>query len=797
MKKLILGLLFALAASTAQAQNPTCPTRPSGDNSNACASTAFVHTAVTTIPASSVIYTPPGTGGTSITQQAYDQRVLWAADYGAVCDGTTDDSTAFQNLINEAQTLGIPARFVGTCKINTGLSIIGSLDFSGFGRGLSVLRPAVGITTITINTLLPISLSNFDIGYSGANSSNKGIVVTGGTANTGSRFTNLFISLPSNGIEFDAADSFVVDKIIVNQFSNVGIAVANTTPDSGDSVITNSTLIGAPAASTGVFYQSSGGLRFENNKVNGTNLGSGFQLDLASGASTGDLLIVGNSFEGISNAGYGITMQRQSTTGGFQKVIISSNELGVDPLKCVYIPTDGTAAWITDITIIGNSCGTTNSASAIAFDIDSALGVMISGNALVSANASTKLIALGSLVTSCAIGVNAERGTFAASTGIAAATCNLSLEGLRSGASGGVPYFGAAGILAASSVLSANNPVIGGGAATAPASGSRSGNTTIFATTTGAQTSGDCVSIDASGNHIANGSPCKSGTVTSIATTTPITGGTITTTGTIACATCVTSAASLTSNSLVIGAGSQASAVTTTGTGVLTALGFNVGLAGAFITFNGALGTPSSGTVTNLTGTASININGTVGATTPGTGAFTTLSASGVGSFTNTTNASSNTTAGVVVSGGLAIGATKSAWLGTALIGPWPTSSTFAFFGTNALDQTVAGNFALLQGPTGDTYVNAAAGKSIEFRVNNVSLGSYTSSGLGVTGAFNATTTVKTGGYTVATLPAGTVGMMAYVTDQLTACAGIGLGLTGGGAITCPVFYNGTAWVSG
>ena len=41
-----------------------------------------------------------------------------------------------------------------------------------------------------------------------------------------------------------------------------------------------------------------------------------------------------------------------------------------------------------------------------------------------------------------------------------------------------------------------------------------------------------------------------------------------------------------------------------------------------------ALGTPSSGTVTNLTGTASININGTVGATTPTTGAFTTTTVS-------------------------------------------------------------------------------------------------------------------------------------------------------------------------
>jgi hypothetical protein len=40
------------------------------------------------------------------------------------------------------------------------------------------------------------------------------------------------------------------------------------------------------------------------------------------------------------------------------------------------------------------------------------------------------------------------------------------------------------------------------------------------------------------------------------------------------------------------------------------------------------LGTPASGTVTNLTGTASININGTVGATTASTGAFTSVTAS-------------------------------------------------------------------------------------------------------------------------------------------------------------------------
>ena len=45
-----------------------------------------------------------------------------------------------------------------------------------------------------------------------------------------------------------------------------------------------------------------------------------------------------------------------------------------------------------------------------------------------------------------------------------------------------------------------------------------------------------------------------------------------------------------------------ATGVSGLGTGVATALAINVGSAGAFVTFNGALGTPSSGTLTNATG---------------------------------------------------------------------------------------------------------------------------------------------------------------------------------------------------
>src|SRR5215831_11009951 len=54
-------------------------------------------------------------------------------------------------------------------------------------------------------------------------------------------------------------------------------------------------------------------------------------------------------------------------------------------------------------------------------------------------------------------------------------------------------------------------------------------------------------------------SPPGTGTVTSITFSSPLTGGTITATGTVGCSTCVTSAASLTANAIMVGSGSQAS----------------------------------------------------------------------------------------------------------------------------------------------------------------------------------------------------------------------------------------------
>lgn len=76
--------------------------------------------------------------------------------------------------------------------------------------------------------------------------------------------------------------------------------------------------------------------------------------------------------------------------------------------------------------------------------------------------------------------------------------------------------------------------------------------------------------------------------------------------------------------------------LTGAGTGVPAALAINVGSAGAFVTFNGALGTPSSGIATNLTGTAAGFTAGAVTTNANLTGAIISVgNATSLGSFTS------------------------------------------------------------------------------------------------------------------------------------------------------------------
>jgi hypothetical protein len=109
--------------------------------------------------------------------------------------------------------------------------------------------------------------------------------------------------------------------------------------------------------------------------------------------------------------------------------------------------------------------------------------------------------------------------------------------------------------------------------------------------------------------------------------------------------------------------------------------------------------------------------------------------------------------------------------------------------------------FEFTQFSDGTGYIFNGANSPITFSTNStermrihssggVSIGNTTDRGAG---NLNVTGVVLTGGYTVATLPAGVVGMRAYVTDALA--PSFGVTVAGSGAVTIPVFYNGANWI--
>ncbi len=192
------------------------------------------------------------------------------------------------------------------------------------------------------------------------------------------------------------------------------------------------------------------------------------------------------------------------------------------------------------------------------------------------------------------------------------------------GTSGGIVYFSSASTWASSAALTQYGVVYGGGAGATPvATAAGTTGQVLTATTSGAPTwsatyAGTVTSVGFTGGLIS----VATATTTPALTVAGTSGGVVY----FSSASTWASSAALTANAIVLGGGAGAApATTTTGTGVVTALGVNVGTAGAFVVNGGALGTPSSGAVA-----ASLITAGTFGAgayTFPGalaiTGAFT------------------------------------------------------------------------------------------------------------------------------------------------------------------------------
>lgn len=277
---------------------------------------------------------PDGAGGVDWVAET-SGSLPWfnVKDYGAVGDGTTDDTSAVNLAIAALIATGFGVLYfpAGTYLVSSTLTTLSvPCLVLGDSRGDPSSNAVSQINFSSTSTTL------FSVSVAGVSFSGLAMNQTGGTATAGScitttggtlaAFTNLSVRSFYLGIDIENSNIWTMQDCYIATVS-IGLKVRNTSaPDTGDWSVVNTNF--APTTGTAIRVESSGGGRVANVKVNGGASGSGHGIDYAIGAgvSTSVLLITNCSIENIGGDGIRVVT---SSTGAYSLIAISNVQFGL------------------------------------------------------------------------------------------------------------------------------------------------------------------------------------------------------------------------------------------------------------------------------------------------------------------------------------------------------------------------------------------------------------------------------------------------------------------------------------
>lgn len=284
------------------------------------------------------------------TAMAVSPGDLHTKNFGCAGNGTTDDTVNFQSAINAAMSSG-SRLFIdpGTYLISAPLVISSPMTMLGAGQSISIIKLASGtIDGIDVTSLSPVQLENFRV--SGVSGATAGALIKVGPSSVDAAYESFRDLSVENGfiaINMNNAILWSIDRCVIDSPASIGVLVQSlSNPDEGDSSISN-TIFRISSTGSAIWQTSSGGLRVENNKFLAGQ--HGYVLALNAGASTSDLIIVGNSFEEQS---------MDSITGikgsgpGFANIVISGNQFALAKNNINF--NDQTPGYLSVLSINGN-----------------------------------------------------------------------------------------------------------------------------------------------------------------------------------------------------------------------------------------------------------------------------------------------------------------------------------------------------------------------------------------------------------------------------------------------------------
>lgn len=350
-----------------------------------------------------------GTGAESRTVQSKLREYVSITDFGTL--GAGNDAAIFQEAIDAVKgtknTLFIPPNTTIALG-GTGVTVTAGVTIEGANRDRCFITwTGTTMTAITVTT--PDSCQFRNLYFAGPASCTAGAAISlsgsGGVANSFSKVENCRFSNAYR--HFYAPDAYAWEFVgnYVASAVNAGVYVGNTTTaDDGDSTVERNLFSNMGAAATSVYQVSSGGLRVANNKMNGGLYG--YFMELASGATTSILLIVGNSIENQTHSG--IVVNNTAGSGGMSQIIIANNQLAYQPypINCL-----DPQAFATTAVISGNVIVCASGADTIAAITVTAMpNTIVSNNVIKGSGSTVEGILIGSLSTDCRVSDNVITG---------------------------------------------------------------------------------------------------------------------------------------------------------------------------------------------------------------------------------------------------------------------------------------------------------------------------------------------------------------------------------------------------